>query len=131
MNSLQGTRRSDLNDEQWKVNDKRQAILEYVTYRPLALFGDELSIEEFYCPMRYDQTFIDRRTCEACESMVLNTGCSKIKDCEEYVKQKKFQELFPSINWNFPEKTKDKETLSKVNLIKKGAIILPKQGDEL
>lgn len=124
--STKGTIRSDLNNEEWKHNDKGETILEYLTYGPRRLFSDELSIEEFYCPMRYEHNFIDRRTTEACECMTINSGCSKIKECEAYNEQKRLQENFKDVRWDFPEKTQNKEELSKVILIKKGAIILPR-----
>lgn len=122
--STRGTARSDLNNEEWKHNDKGETILEYLTYGSRSLFG-ELSIEEFICPLRYGDGFLDRRTTEACECMVKGIGCSKIKECKAYEEQKKLQEIFPMVKWNNPVKEKE-EIVARISLIKKGAIILPK-----
>jgi hypothetical protein len=127
--STRGTIRSDLNNENWSFNEKRQAILEFITYGATIIHNKELGIEEFYCPERPGEHFLNKRTTEACECMTRNIGCKKINECKAYEQQKNIQKLYPCIRWDFPIKTKEEEII-KINLIKKGAIIPPELRSE-
>jgi hypothetical protein len=132
MNSLQGTRRSNLNEDQFRINDKRQILLDFITYGINLIHNREMSIEEFLCPDRYDETFLSRRTTEACECMNKGAGCSKIKICKSYDDQKQLEKLFPNIRWDFPINAQE-EQIIKINFIKKGVIsnIFPKEQEKV
>lgn len=125
MDSLKGTARSNLNDEEWKRNDKGESILEFLTFGTRKLFGD-ITVDEFFCPERFpDESFLSRRSVEACLCMTRGVGCSKLKTCEAYNEQLLLQQSFPLVKWNnFPILATEEE-MARINLIKKGALKLP------
>lgn len=119
MDSLRGTRRSDINNELIPFKDHK-ILLEYVTFLQDTIFTRELDVDEFICPL-YDKEkefFNGKCTTQLCESLAVNRGCPKMKTCVEYLKQKELQSIFPDLDW---EKTYEFNPVMKEKIKEKKA----------
>ena len=88
------------------------------------IFKQEKDLNEISCPVYSSDDPKGYVTTEYCKDKAQGLGCEDLKICEAYNKQKELQEKYPEINWENIDDNKP-ELLSKINLIKKGAIINP------
>lgn len=123
-NQLRGVKRSDLNNDQWKISDqdKKEVLIEFITYG-IRRLNQDMSLDEFVCSSLayYHDDFHNRTTTALCEGKAFGRGCSDIKGCVAYDEQKKLQSMFPGIDWSNPIDDKTEEFI-KASLIKKGCI---------